>query len=161
MANRSNGKGRAKRQQPKNAVAMLKADHQKVRDIFQQYASATDFTTKRELAEAACTELEIHAQLEEQIFYPAVNEETDEGPDLVKEAVEEHQLVKDLIEELGQLEQDHKAFDATFKKLIKNVEHHIKEEETEMFPLAEAEMGDEMDNLTEDMQELKQEITAS
>ena len=69
MANRKNSQGRAKKQ-PEDAVALLKADHQKVRDIFQQYESATDPNTKRELAEEACTELEIHAQLEEQNLLP-------------------------------------------------------------------------------------------
>jgi hemerythrin-like domain-containing protein len=140
---------------------MLKADHQKVRDIFEEYQTATDPETRRELAEEACTELEIHTQLEEQLFYPTVNEETDEGPELVKEAMREHQAVKDLIEELRGLGPDHQAFDATFKKLIRNVEHHIEEEEAEMLPLAEVELEDEMDDLTEEMQELKQEITAS
>ena len=160
MANRKNSQGRA-RKQPEDAVAMLKADHQKVRDLFQQYESATDPDTKRELAEAACTELEIHAQLEEQIFYPAVNEETDEGADLVKEAVEEHATVKHLIEQLRGLDQDDNAFDATFQELVQSVEHHIEEEESEMFPLAEAELEEDMDDLREEMQELKQEIAAS
>jgi hemerythrin-like domain-containing protein len=160
MANRKNSQGRAKKQ-PEDAVALLKADHQKVRDIFQQYESATDPNTKRELAEEACTELEIHAQLEEQIFYPAVNEETEEGAELVKEAVKEHQTVKHLIEQLRSMDQDHNAFDATFQELVQNVEHHIEEEESEMFPLAEAELEDEMDDLMEEMQELKQEISAS
>ena len=105
MANRKKSQGRAQKQ-PEDAIAMLKADHQKVRDIFQQYESATDSDTKRMLAEEACTELEIHSQLEEQIFYPAVNEETEEGPDLVKEAVEEHATVKHLIEQLRGLDPD-------------------------------------------------------
>jgi hemerythrin-like domain-containing protein len=160
MANRNNSQGRGKNQ-PRDAVAMLKADHRKVRDLFQEYESATDAETKRTLADEACTELEVHAQLEEQIFYPAVNEETEEGAELVKEAVEEHATMKNLIEQLRGMGQDHQTFDAMFKELIQNVEHHIEEEEAEMLPLAEAELAAEMDELTEEMQELKQELTAS
>lgn len=160
MANRKQSQGRGKRQ-PTDAVAMLKADHRKVRDIFQQYESATDPKTKRKLADEACMELEVHAQLEERIFYPAVNEETDEGADLVKEAREEHATVKHLIEQLRGMGQDHKEFDPTFKELIQNVEHHIEEEEAEMLPLAQTELEEEMDDLGEEMRELKQELTAS
>ena len=160
MAQQDKRKGRAKNQ-PQDAVAMLKADHRKVQNIFRQYESATDPATQRELAEEACVELEIHAQLEEEIFYPAVNEETEEGAELVQEAVNEHATVKDLITQLRDMGQDHETFDVTFKELIQNVEHHIEEEEAEMFPLAETELEEEMEDLTEEMQELKQELTAS
>jgi iron-sulfur cluster repair protein YtfE (RIC family) len=69
---------------------MLKADHQRVRDLFAQYEAADNRETKRTLAEQVFTELEMHAQLEENVFYPAVNEETEEGPELVKESLSEH-----------------------------------------------------------------------
>jgi hemerythrin superfamily protein len=92
MPNRRNDQA-----QPDDAITMLKEDHRRVRDLFQEYQAATDPRTKRELAEEACTELETHAQLEEQIFYPAVNDDSDEGPALVQEALQEHQQVKDLI----------------------------------------------------------------
>jgi hypothetical protein len=68
--------------QPADAIAMLKADHQRVRDLFAQYDAADNVETKRMLAEQVFTELEMHAQLEENVFYPAVNEETEEGPEL-------------------------------------------------------------------------------
>ena len=86
--------------QPQDAIAMLKADHQKVRDLFQQYEATRDPSAKREVAEQVFIELETHAQLEENVFYPAVQEETDEGPALVQESLSEHEAVKTLIQDL-------------------------------------------------------------
>src|SRR6266571_3662565 len=78
--------------QPEDAIAMLKADHQRVRDLFQEYEAAQDQQAKRDIAEEAFVELEMHAQLEEQIFYPAVEDEIDEqGQELVEESLEDHQ----------------------------------------------------------------------
>src|SRR5215510_7093603 len=93
--------------QPEDAIAMLKADHQRVRDLFQEYEAAQDQQAKRDIAEEAFVELEMHAQLEEQVFYPAVEEETDEqGQELVEESLEEHQTVKDIIQELREMGPD-------------------------------------------------------
>jgi hemerythrin superfamily protein len=79
--------------QPEDAIAMLKADHQRVRDLFQEYEAAQDQQAKRDIAEEAFVELEKHAQLEEQIFYPAVEDETnEEGQEFVEESLKEHQL---------------------------------------------------------------------
>ena len=93
--------------------------------------------------------------------YPAVNEETDEGPELVKESLSEHEMVKILIQELRSIAQDTDEFDAKFHELIHNVEHHVEEEESEMFPLAEQELLEDLDDLKDEMQELKQELMAS
>jgi len=140
---------------------MLKEDHRRVRDLFQEYEAAMDPRTKRELAEEVCTELETHAQLEEQIFYPAVNEESQEGPELVQEAIQEHQKVKDMIAALREIGPDNREFDAKFRELMQNVEHHVEEEETEMFPLAEQELSEDLEEIKTEMQELKKEIMAS
>jgi hemerythrin-like domain-containing protein len=160
MAQRQNAKRDHEMNQPQDAIAMLRADHQRVRDLFQEYEAATDQQAKRDIAEEAFVELETHAQLEEQIFYPAVNEETEEGPELVKEALEEHQTVKQLIQALRDAS-DFQGFDATFTALVRHIEHHVEEEESEMFPLAEVELEEDLDQLQEEMQELKQEIMAS
>ena len=144
-----------------DAIAMLKEDHRRVRDLFQEYEAAMDPRTKRELAEEVCTELETHAQLEEQIFYPAVNEESQEGPELVQEAIQEHQKVKDMIAALREIGPDNREFDAKFRELMQNVEHHVEEEETEMFPLAEQELSEDLEEIKTEMQELKKEIMAS
>jgi hemerythrin-like domain-containing protein len=147
--------------QPADAIALLKADHQRVRDLFAQYEAADKVEMKRTLADQVFLELETHAQLEENIFYPAVHEGTDEGPDLVKESVQEHQTVKNLIQELRSMAHDTDEFDAKFQELIQNVEHHVEEEEAEMFPLAEDELADDLDEMKDDMQELKADLQGS
>ena len=149
---------RNNQEQPADAIAMLKADHQRVRDLFAQYEATSNPETKRTLAEQVFTELETHAQLEENIFYPAVNEGTDEGPDLVKESVQEHETVHQLIQELQDMAHDTDVFDAKFQELMNNVEHHVEEEEAAMFPLAEQELAEDLDEMSEEMQEMKADI---
>jgi len=156
MAKRSN-----ETKQSADAIAMLKADHQKVRKLFEEYDAAADRDIRRSVANLVFVELETHAQLEKNIFYPAVNEETEEGPELVKEAMREHQIMKELIQALRDMPPDMKAFDAKFHELRRNVEHHLEEEESEMFPLAEEELEDEMQELRDEMQELKAQLLAS
>jgi hemerythrin-like domain-containing protein len=145
-------------EQPADAIALLKADHQRVKDLFAQYEAAANVETKRTLAAQVFMELETHAQLEENIFYPAVNEGTNEGPDLVKESVQEHETVHQLIQELQGMAQDTEKFDAKFQELIHNVEHHVEEEESEMFPLAEQELAEDLEEMSEEMQELKADL---
>ena len=147
--------------QPKDAIAMLKADHQRVRDLFQQYEATNNVEAKGTIAEEVFIELETHAQLEENIFYPAVNEETDEGPELVKESLAEHETMKNLIQQLRNIGPHNWGFDAKFRELLQNVEHHVEEEGTEMFPLAEEELDEDMKDLRDEMQELKAQILAS
>jgi hemerythrin-like domain-containing protein len=148
-------------EQPGDAIAILKADHQRVRDLFSQYEATRNQATKRTLAQQVFMELETHAQLEENIFYPAMNEGTDKGPDLVKESVQDHETVHQLIQELQGMEHDTDEFDAKFQELIRNVEHHVEEEESEMFPLAEQELAEDLDEMSEEMQELKADLQGS
>ena len=150
-----------KMSQPKDAIAMLKADHQRVRDLFQQYEATSNAEAKRTIAEEVFVELETHAQLEENIFYPAVNEETDEGPELVKESLAEHETMKNPIQQLRDMGPHNGGFDLKFRELLQNVEHHVEEEETAMFPLAEEELEEDMKDLRDEMQELKAQILAS
>jgi hemerythrin-like domain-containing protein len=147
--------------QPADAIALLKADHQRVRDLFSQYEAADNVESKRTLADQVFTELEMHAQLEENVFYPAVNEETDEGPELVKESLSEHETVKNLIQELRGMAHDTDAFDAKFQELMDNVEHHVAEEEAAMFPLAEEELSEDLDEMMAEMQEMKADLQGS
>jgi hemerythrin-like domain-containing protein len=147
--------------QPADAIAMLKADHQRVKDLFAHYEATSNLDTKRTLAEHVFVELETHAQLEENVFYPAVNEETDEGPALVKESLSEHETVKHLIQELRGMAHDTDEFDAKFQELIQKVAHHVEEEEAEMFPLAEEELADDLTEMKDEMQELKAQLQGS
>ena len=147
--------------QPADAIAMLKADHQRVKDLFAQYEATSNPDTKRTLADQVFVELETHAQLEENVFYPAVNEETEEGPELVKESLSEHETVKKLIQELRGMAQATDAFDAKFQELIHYVEHHVEEEESEMFPLAEEELAEDLTEMKDEMQEFKADLQGS
>ena len=117
--------------------------------------------TKRTLAEQVFTELEMHTQLEETVFYPTVNEETDEGPALVQESLSEHETVKTLIQALRSMAHDTDEFDAKFQELIRTVAHHVEEEEAAMFPLAEEELADDLTEMKDEMQELKADLHGS
>jgi signal recognition particle subunit SEC65 len=140
---------------------MLKADHQRVKDLFAQYAATTNPATKRMLADEVFRELETHAQLEENVFYPTVHEETDAGPVLVKESLHAHQTMKQLMQELRGIVHDTDAFETTFHALLLTVEHHVEEEEAEMFLLAAQELTADLDDMKGEMQELKADLQGS
>jgi hemerythrin superfamily protein len=144
---------------PVDAIEMLKADHQKVRNLFSRYTTTSDQKEKRKIADQVFVELEIHTQLEETVFYPTFAEETDkEGKQLVTESLEEHQAVKELIDELRDLDDD-AEFDSKFHALMADVQHHVEEEESEMFPKAEEALEESLEDLMDEMQELKQQLT--
>jgi hemerythrin superfamily protein len=145
-----------------DAIQMLKADHQKVTELFSQYEATRDPQAKREIAEQVFVELEVHSQIEETVFYPAFEEEADEeGRQLVAESLEEHQTVKDAIEELRELTADDAEFDAKFHTLMEDVQHHVDEEESEMFPKAEEVLEEQIEELMDEMQELKKQLMAA
>jgi hemerythrin superfamily protein len=119
------------------ATAMLRADHKRVSALFEEYQKARAATKKKDLVAQICSELTIQAQLEEEIFYPAVKQALkDHG--LVPEATVEHATLKDLIAQVKDVEPDGDMFDAKIKVLSEYVKHHVKEEQNEMFPKAEA-----------------------
>jgi hemerythrin superfamily protein len=141
---------------------MLKADHEKVKQLFAQYEAAkTDPDEKQAVAEDVFSELEIHTSIEEEIFYPAVRAAAGEkGKELVAEALEEHDVVKRLIEELQTAEPEAEQYDAKFKVLSENVEHHAQEEEDEMFPVAREVLGENVGRLGREMKQRKEDLTA-
>jgi hemerythrin superfamily protein len=147
-----------------DAIEMLKADHEKVKGLFRQYEAAGDraYQKKKSIAEEVFTEITVHSSLEEELFYPAVKAETDkQGQELVAEAVEEHHVVAMLIEELKALDPKDERYDAKFSVLMDNVEHHIEEEEDELFPEAEDVLGDAIEDLGAQMKERKGQLMAS
>ena len=121
-----------------NAIAGLKADHKKVKGLFDQFEDAKDRRTKKKIVAAALDELSVHATLEEEIFYPAVRKEIDDKEGMMNEADEEHHVAKVLIAELEEMDGSESHYDAKFTVLAENVRHHIKEEEGEMLPKAGA-----------------------
>ena len=144
-----------------NAIKLLKDDHKKVKGLFREFESAGDraYKKKQEIADKVFLELEVHSKIEEEIFYPAVREKADkEGQEIVQEGLEEHHVVDVLIGELRALEPQDENFDAKFKVLTENVEHHIEEEEKEMLPDAEKLLRNDLDRLGEQMQARKDQL---
>jgi len=130
------------------ATALLKRDHAAVKALFEEYEAAGDAEQmKQNLFEQIQDELDVHAAIEEQIFYPAVQEgRSAEAKDMVLEALEEHKVVKTLLEEIAALTPADDEFDAKMKVLQENVEHHVDEEEKEMFPEAKKQLSEDIRN---------------
>lgn len=124
---------------PQDAIALLKADHAEVHAWFEEYEELGDraHKSKSKLVAKICQALTIHTQIEEEIFYPAVRaagKDTEE--DMVDEAVVEHASAKDLIAQLEQMQPEDDLYDAKVKVLGELIDHHVEEEEDEMFPKA-------------------------
>jgi hemerythrin superfamily protein len=138
-----------------DAIAMLKADHRKVEEIFEQFEKATSKSRKQALAEQACLELKVHTVIEEEIFYPACRGQIEE--DLLNEAYVEHDAAKLLINEIEAGGPEEDFYDAKVKVLSEMIEHHVEEEEKRsegMFSQARA-AGLDMDQLAEEMRARK------
>lgn len=116
-----------------DAVALLKAGHRTVEKLFAQFESAKDEDRKTALADKICLELRIHMQIEEEIFYPTSREFL-KNEDIVDEAVVEHAAAKDLMDEIEAMNAGDDLYDAKVKVLSEYIEHHVKEEEGELFP---------------------------
>ncbi|MBW8825310.1 MAG: hemerythrin domain-containing protein [Acidobacteria bacterium] len=132
-----------------DAHEVLMADHNRVRGLFKRFHAAEkgdDRATMGQLADKMAKELEIHTAIEEEIYYPAVSDLSEEVHDLVAEGLQEHHVAKELISELGAVERDSEQWVAKVKVLIEAIEHHAGEEETEMFPGVKRVMSD--DDLT-------------
>src|SRR3954470_7130899 len=118
---------------PENhAIAILIKDHDRVKELFDQFKKADGAAEKEKIIGEALTELKIHAAIEEEIFYPAVRKQV--GRDLMNEADEEHHVARVLIAELDRDGRRNDHREAKFTVLAESVRHHIKEEEGEMLP---------------------------
>lgn len=137
---------------------MLKQDHRKVKKAFSDFDKLGDDAQDRceAIVEQTCADLELHAALEEELFYPALRRATDE-PALLDEAEVEHKTLKMLIQELDRLQPDDDKFAATFKVLGEYTKHHVKEEESEMFERAMHAKVD-WDGLLQEMQQRRDEL---
>jgi len=115
------------------ATALLRADHKLVASLFEQYESAKSANKKKALVAQICQELTVHAQIEEEIFYPQIQDALNDH-ELVPEAIVEHSTLKDLIAQIEDAEPDSEMYDAKVKVLSEYVKHHVKEEQSEIFP---------------------------
>jgi predicted DNA-binding protein len=141
---------------------LLKQDHEKVSGIFEKLDKTTErgVKTREELFAQLKTELDIHSQIEEQIFYPAIKE-AKETHDITLEAIEEHAVVKRLLKELDALSKDDEKWGAKLTVLKENVEHHVEEEEDEMFKDARKVLSEEqIETLGARMQAAKEQKKA-
>jgi Hemerythrin HHE cation binding domain len=143
-----------------DAIALLKADHRKVEALFEKFENAKDAKTKKALAQEICTELSVHATIEEEIFYPACKEAVED--DLRTEAYVEHDGAKVLIAELARSNPDNEFYDAKMKVLSEEIKHHVKEEEKpgEGFFAQAREGGVDMDTLGDQLAARKAALLA-
>jgi hemerythrin-like domain-containing protein len=117
-----------------DAIAMLKQDHQEVKELFDKFEETNGSATKSKIVSEALTKLKVHATVEEELFYPAVRQKIEDGEEeIMDEADEEHHVAKVLIAELEKMTGDENHWEAKFTVLAENVRHHIKEEEGKLF----------------------------
>ena len=142
-----------------DAIALLKADHRAVEELFEKFEKATASERKRKLAEEICLELSVHAEIEEEIFYPACEGKVDE--DLLKESYVEHDGAKVLIAEIMNGGPSDEFYDAKVKVLQEEIEHHVEEEEKRLEGLfAQARKADlDLDELGRQLASRKAELT--
>ncbi|HLV77357.1 MAG TPA: hemerythrin domain-containing protein [Marinobacter sp.] len=142
-----------------NAIELLKQDHENVKKAFKEFQELGPqaYKTKKSLAEKICKELTIHTQIEEEIFYPAFRKAVTGEEGLLNEAKVEHDSAKTLIREIQKMDAEEKLFDAKVTVLGEYVEHHIKEEEQEMFPLMRKTKVD-LDALGEELEQRKEKL---
>lgn len=145
-----------------NAIELLKEDHDKVEELFEQVKANEDGDNTAAF-EKIKQELDAHAHIEEAIFYPRLIEEGDEElKKIVLEGIEEHKQAKTLLKEISNLADESEKFDPKLKVLMENVEHHVEEEEGEMFPLVESQLDTEiLDELGTEMEQEKKKFQKS
>ena len=144
------------------ALELLEADHRRVEALFEQYEEEkeADEDTKRPIAGRICGELKVHAQMEEEVFYPWLRENlSEEDMELLEEALVEHSTAKDLIAQLEGSEEIDATYDAKVKVLSEYIKHHVKEEEGEIFGKC-GDMQEELDELGQQMAARKAELAA-
>lgn len=147
-----------------DALKLLTADHNRMRGMFTRFTAAQeaeDPTQMGELCEKIFRDLEVHTTIEEEIFYPGVHDLSEEIGDTVDEGIEEHHVVKVLMSEIRELPVGADDWVAKMTVLMENVQHHIEEEESELFSSVRSEMdADTLSDLAEQLEDKKRELGA-
>lgn len=153
---RSSARGKAKRQ---DAIHLLTSDHDDVEKLFKQFQkSRHDGARKSDIVQRICTALTVHAEIEEEIFYPAMRDAlADKDESLMDEAAVEHETIRNLVEEIEDSGNDDELLAARMKVLCEYVMHHVKEEEGKIFPKAKKANLD-LDELGAELRERKMEL---
>ena len=159
-SSRSQTADRKKEEPQVNAFDLLEQDHREVEESFDEYDELkdSDEDRKAQLAEKICLALKVHAQIEEEIFYPQARDASQDN-DLIDEAIVEHATVKNLIAEIEAMEVGEELYDAKIRVLGEMVKQHIKEEEEELFPELQSTKMD-LDAVGKELTERKQELMA-
>jgi hemerythrin superfamily protein len=147
---------------PQDAIELLTSQHREVEQMFKQFEEMGDRakSSKKKITDKICSALIMHTTIEEEIFYPAVREASKDTEDMVDEAVVEHAAAKDLISQLQEMDPEDDLYDAKVKVLSEQIEHHVEEEEKEMFPKVRK-IGLDLASLGEEMADRRDELTAS
>jgi hemerythrin-like domain-containing protein len=156
----TSNRNKERQQASRNAFDVLEEDHREVEEWFDEYDQLkdSDEDRKADLAEKICLALKVHAQIEEEIFYPRAGEASQDN-DLIDEALVEHATVKNLIAEIEAMEVGEELYDAKIRVLGEMVKQHIKEEEEELFPELQSTKMD-LDAVGKELAERKQELMA-
>lgn len=144
-----------------DAIKVLIKDHEEIKQYFREFEVAGERAHKKKqtIAEKLIKELHAHTQIEERLFYPTVMEKGDkELKELVLEGIEEHRAADFMIERVKNTQPEDETFEAKFKVLMEVVEHHLKEEEKEMFPEARKVLKDELEPLGARMEEMHKQL---
>jgi hemerythrin superfamily protein len=142
-----------------NALNLLQKDHASVKTLFSSFdrTSKTDLEKRNDLLAQIRREVQIHSRAEEEIFYPALKALNGEGRKLVSQALNDHKGIEDLLTQISRLKLTAKNFDDRFESLIESVDHHIEEEEGEIFRFAEENCSEQqLEDLGREIQERKQ-----
>lgn len=149
----------SKNEAKQDAIQLLMSDHRAVEDLFKQFQKAKkDGGEKAGIVEHICDALSVHAEIEEEIFYPAARDAlAEKDEDMLDEAEVEHASIKSLVEQLQDADPDEEMYDAKVKVLCEYVTHHVKEEEGEMFPKVRKTNLD-LEELGAELMDRKQEL---
>lgn len=155
-----------KRKPSEDAIALLKEDHETVKKLFAEFKSVShsdEESKKEQIVEEIIEALDLHATVEEEIFYPAVKKaRSEQTKDEVREAYEEHKQIKALLAALNDATPNDETYDSKVKVLQEDVEHHVEEEEGEMFPDAKKFLGAEkLQSLGEQIARRKEEVESN
>ncbi len=144
----------------KKIVKALEDDHSKVDKLFKRFEKLkkAEDESRYELVPQICTMLKVHAKLEEDLVYPAAHEILGDDADMVEEAQVEHASAKQLIAELEQMNTEEPLFDAKVKVLGEYINHHVEEEEDELFPKLEKKADDQFEGVFEQMQDMRRTL---
>lgn len=159
MTSAKNQKEKSSSSKAQDATLLLKTDHELVSDLFAEYEEADSVKEKKQIAEQICNELTVHAQIEEEIFYPAVKKAL-KDKELIPEATVEHATLKSLVAQVEDEEPGGEMFDAKIKVMQEYVKHHVKEEQNEIFPKAKSTDLD-MEELGAKLAKRKEELIAA